>query len=128
MGKIKGIDTKPELALRKSSWAVGLRYRKNVRRLPGNPDIVIRKASLVIFVDGEFWHGYKWKQKKPRIKANRDYSVKKSKGNIPRDRRNRRELARMGYTVLRFWEHEVKSDLDRCVKRVDAIFHAAVNP
>lgn len=124
MRKIKGVDTKPEISLRKALWAIGLRYRKNVRRLPGNPDIVFMKAKTVIFVDGEFWHGYRWTEKKPKIKSNRDYWIKKIEGNIARDRRNRKELRLAGFTVLRFWEHEIKSDLSKCVARIVKILNS----
>lgn len=77
MSKIKGKDTKPEILFRKSLWASGVRYRINVSGLPGKPDIVIEKKKIVIFIDGEFWHGYKWQEKKPKIKSNRDYWIAK---------------------------------------------------
>ena len=89
-----------------------------MRGLPGNPDIVIRKAKLIIFVDGEFWHGYKWKLKKPKIKSNREYWIKKIEGNIARDRKNKRKLKEMGFTVVRLWEHEIKADVIRCVNMI----------
>ena len=64
MGKIKSKNTKPEISLRKALWHLGYRYRKNVKSLPGNPDLVFSKYKLAVFVDGEFWHGYNWEQKK----------------------------------------------------------------
>jgi len=64
MQKIKSIDTKPEIQFRKSLWAKGIRYRKNNRELPGNPDICISKQKITIFIDGEFWHGFDWENKK----------------------------------------------------------------
>lgn len=118
MRKIRGVDTKAEIILRKALWAEGIRYRVNVRSLPGKPDLVIGRHKIIIFIDGEFWHGYQWNIKKPRIKANRDYWVKKIEGNIARDRKNRMELRRRGYKVIRFWEHEVNKDLGKCVKKV----------
>jgi len=86
MSRIRGTNTKPEIALRNALWALGFRYRLNVKRLPGKPDIVMRKYKLAIFVDGEFWHGNKWKEKKPKIKSNTEYWIKKIEGNITRDR------------------------------------------
>lgn len=78
MRKIKSNNTKPELLLRKSLWTLGVHYRLNVSKLPGKPDIVINKKKIVIFVDGEFWHGYNWEQKKLKIKSNKDYWLKKN--------------------------------------------------
>jgi DNA mismatch endonuclease (patch repair protein) len=64
MSKIKGKDTLPERAMRKALWGMGVRYRLNYKKLPGCPDIVILKRKIVIFIDGEFWHGYNWAVKK----------------------------------------------------------------
>ncbi len=118
MSKIKGSETKPEIKLRKALWAIGIRYRVNVKELPGKPDIVIRKYKLVIFVDGEFWHGYNWKNKKRKIKANRDFWIPKIERNMQRDKENVRDLENAGFTVLRFWEHQIKKDLDDCVETI----------
>lgn len=118
MRKIKGINTAPEIALRKALWKLGVRYRLNVAELPGKPDIVIRKSRLVIFVDGEFWHGFEWGKKKPRIVANRDYWVPKIERTIKRDLDNNAKLASLGFIVLRFWEREIKKSLPQCVSKV----------
>jgi DNA mismatch endonuclease (patch repair protein) len=115
MRKIKGANTIPEILLRKELWKLGYRYRLNVTKLPGKPDIVINKKKLIIFIDGEFWHGYKWEEKKPKIKANREYWIKKIERNMARDLKNQELLEEMGYTVLRFWEQEIKKELDKCV-------------
>lgn len=116
MRKIKSQDTQPEILLRKTLYRNGIRYRINSTILPGKPDIVINKYKLIVFVDGEFWHGYKWKEKKPKIKANREYWIKKIEGNMCRDKVNTRKLIDNGYTVLRFWEHEIKKDVDSCIQ------------
>jgi DNA mismatch endonuclease, patch repair protein len=118
MSKIKGKDTIPEKSLRKALWNIGIRYRKTNKGIIGNPDIVIKKYKLTIFVDGEFWHGYKWTYKKQKIKANRDYWIKKIEGNMARDKRVNLDLKKNGWTVLRFWEKEIKDDLDKCVLRI----------
>lgn len=97
---------------------MGYRYRLNVAKLPGKPDIVLRKHGLVIFVDGEFWHGYKWKTKKPKIKANTDYWIPKIEGNMARDRKNNRKLRNQGFIVLRFWEQQIRKDLDTCLQKI----------
>ena len=117
MKKIKGRDTTPELIFRKALWGKGYRYRKNVSNLPGKPDIVFTKKKVAIFIDGEFWHGYNWEDKKKKISNNKEYWIKKIEKNIERDKKNVEKLQRMGFYVLRFWEHEVKKDLDGCLKK-----------
>jgi DNA mismatch endonuclease (patch repair protein) len=118
MGKIKAQDTKPELKLRKALWHLGYRYRKNVKKLPGKPDIVFRKAKLAIFVDGEFWHGYDWEEKKLKIKTNRDFWIPKIERNMQRDAEINSLLIEKGWKVMRFWEKEIKSNLEGCINQV----------
>jgi DNA mismatch endonuclease (patch repair protein) len=118
MSKIKGKNTKPELAFRKALTASGIRYRVNYKKLPGNPDISNKTRRFVVFIDGEFWHGYNWKEKKQRIKANREFWIPKIERNMQRDRENNQKLERMGFKVFRFWEHEIKKDLERCLAQV----------
>jgi len=90
----------------------------NVKKLPGKPDIVIKKYKLVIFVDGEFWHGYNWSVKKPKIKNNPEYWIKKIEGNMVRDDINNNKLTNEGFTVLRFWEQAIRNNLEECVSLV----------
>lgn len=116
MSKIRAKDTKPEIALRKALWNLGYRYRIDVKNLPGKPDIVFRLKKVAVFVDGEFWHGYKWKEKKKKIKANRNYWIPKIEKNIGRDKKNTKALQKDEWKVFRFWEHEIKKELDECVK------------
>jgi DNA mismatch endonuclease, patch repair protein len=118
MSRIKAQNTKPEIKLRKVLWALGLRYRKNVKSLPGKPDIVLRKYKLVIFIDGEFWHGFKWKEKKEKIKSNRGFWIPKIERNMQRDREVNDQLKELGFTVIRFWEQQVKKDLNWCINLV----------
>jgi len=79
MSKIKSSDTKIEIEFRKALWNLGYRYRKNYKKLPGKPDIVFVSKRIVVFIDGEFWHGYRWKEKKKKIKNNREYWMKLSR-------------------------------------------------
>ena len=118
MMKIKGQNTSPEIKLRKELWKLGYRYRINVKKLPGKPDIVIEKRKIIIFIDGEFWHGYNWEKKKKALKSNRAYWIKKIEGNMRRDLLNVSVLRSMGYVVLRFWEQEIKRDLNRCISKI----------
>jgi len=118
MGKIRGKDTKAELAFRKALWHAGYRYRIDYKGLIGKPDIALKKHRTVIFIDGEFWHGQNWEVRKEKIKSNRDFWIPKIERNIQRDREVNLALAQMGYTVFRFWETEVKKDLEGCLKKV----------
>ena len=115
MSRVKGKATKIEIMLQKALWHKGVRYRKNYRKAPGSPDIAITKYKIAIFCDGEFWHGRDWEEKKYRIHNNRDYWIQKIERNMERDIRYTRELGEQGWHVLRFWESEIKSDLDACV-------------
>ena len=118
MRKIRAKNTTPEILLRKALWNEGIRYRKENKGITGNPDIAIKKYKLAIFIDGEFWHGYNWKEKKGRIQNNREYWIKKIEGNIARDKKYNQLLTEQKWIVLRFWEHEIKKDLNKCIEKV----------
>ncbi|MCM5661943.1 very short patch repair endonuclease [Galbibacter mesophilus] len=118
MSRIKGKNSKPEMIFRKALWAKGVRYRVNNKNLPGKPDITIKKYKLAIFIDGEFWHGYNWDERKETIKSNRGFWIPKIERNIQRDKEVNQQLAQMGFTVLRFWQREVKTDLKKCINDV----------
>lgn len=118
MSKIRGKNTKPELRFRRALWAKGIRYRVDNKQLPGRPDVSIKKYKLAIFIDGEFWHGYNWPERKEDLKSNRDFWIPKIERNMQRDREVNAQLKEMGYTVFRFWDKEIKTDLDRCVNDI----------
>ncbi|SHJ61088.1 T/G mismatch-specific endonuclease [Maribacter aquivivus] len=117
MSKIKGKNTKPELAFRKALYAKGFRYRIDYKKLIGKPDIALPKYKTVIFIDGEYWHGKNWAERKPKVKTNREFWIAKIERNIQRDVEVNKELIRLGYTVIRFWETEVKKNLEECITR-----------
>ncbi len=127
MRKIKSNDTSPEIKLRKALWSQGIRYRIKNKSIIGKPDIAIKKYKLAVFVDGEFWHGYNWSEKKQKIKSNRDYWIKKIEGNIQRDKKVNKELKKDGWTVLRYWQHEIKNDLVSCVSEIEKAINEAVD-
>ena len=106
MAKIRSKDTKPELIVRRYLWSRGYRYRKNVRGLPGTPDIVLRKYGVVIFVHGCFWHGHEVDKHIPA--AHHEYWAKKIARNKERDKKNKQALMRMGWTVITIWECQLK--------------------
>lgn len=118
MGKIRGKNTKPELAFRRALWAKGYRYRVDYKKLIGKPDIVLNKYKTAIFIDGEYWHGHNWEERKPKVKTNREFWIAKIERNMQRDREVNEALGRLGYKVFRFWEAEVKKNLDECIQEV----------
>ncbi len=123
MGKIRGKNTKPELAFRKALYAKGYRYRIDYKKLIGRPDIVLKKYETVIFIDGEYWHGFNWAERKPKIKTNRAFWIAKIERNMQRDSEVNTELASMGYTIFRFWENDIKKNLEGCLQKVLTHLH-----
>jgi DNA mismatch endonuclease, patch repair protein len=116
MSRVKGRDTTPEMKLRQAIWRTGLRYRVNVDKLPGKPDIVFFKAKVAIFVDGDFWHGKKLSA--PRLSQMSDYWRNKINRNVNRDAKNNELLTQMGYSVLRFLESEISGNLNEIVTQI----------
>ena len=112
---------KAETALAKALWAEGVRYRRNYRKLPGSPDIAITKYQIAVFVDGEFWHGYDWDNKKQKLVRNKEYWIQKIEENINRDRKNDSLLIDKGWTPIHFWTKEIRKDLQECVRRIERL-------
>ena len=122
MAAIRSKDTKPEMIVRRGLWKRGFRYRLNHRRLPGHPDLVLRKYRTCIFVNGCFWHGHNVSL--PQIdngqltiensacckipKTNREFWVAKIRRNKERDKNEQRKLAEMGWHCITVWECELK--------------------
>lgn len=111
MSRIRSKGTKPEIAffqLIKSNFMYGqYPYRKHSGKVPGKPEIAFLKQKVAVFVDGDFWHGYKhkdWIEKLPK-----KYWQEKILKNIERDRKVNRELKQLGWSVLRIWEHDLGS-------------------
>ena len=116
MAAIHGKDTKPEMVVRKWLWRHGYRYRLNHPRLPGKPDIVMRKYRTCIFVNGCFWHGHEGCRYYTIPKTNTEFWVNKVKRNKERDLKVQHELAAMGWHSITIWECELKP-----VKREDKL-------
>ena len=111
-------DTKPELLLRKELWKRGLRYRKNYKKLVGKPDIVFVGKKIAIFVDGKMWHGYDWENQKNDFKSHREFWITKIERNIERDKEVTEQLHSDGWTVLRFWDFDIRKNLSTCVSKI----------
>lgn len=110
MSQIRGKDTKPEVFVRKWLWRSGYRYRKNDKRLPGKPDIVLPKFKTVIFVNGCFWHGHENCGKFQIPKSNAEFWQDKIERNRRRDYQNYLKLYHLGWRVLIVWECQLKKD------------------
>ena len=126
MAAIRSKDTKPEMIVRRGLWKRGFRYRLNHKRLPGHPDLVLRKYRTCIFVNGCFWHGHKCSltpDPSPKgegrtglessvcckiPKTNREFWVNKIRRNMERDKEEQRKLAAMGWHCITVWECELK--------------------
>lgn len=124
MQAIRSKDTSIELRLRKALWERGIRYRKNYKKLIGKPDIAITKYRIAVFCDSDYWHGYDWENRNQRIKSNREYWIPKIERNMARDQEVNEALERDGWTVLRFWEWQIKKQLDICVDEILAAVSA----
>ena len=120
MSRIRGKDTSIEVTLRKALWRKGYRYRKNLKDLPGRPDIALTKYKIAIFCDSEFFHGKDWDSLKKQLERgkNPDFWIEKISKNIERDRKINQELEEAGWTVIRFWGKDIQKNVDSCVKQI----------
>ena len=110
MSRIRSKDTKPEIIVRSFLFSKGLRFRKNDKRYPGSPDIVLPKYKTVVFVHGCFWHLHEGCKYAVMPKSNVDYWKKKLYGNKERDERNKIELEQLGWKVITVWECHLKNN------------------
>ena len=113
MSAIKGKDTKPEMIVRRYLFSKGLRYRLHVKKLPGNPDIVLPKYKTVVFIDGCFWHGHEGCKYYRLPKSNVEFWESKITNNKNRDILNELKLKELGWRVVRIWECEIRRVQDR---------------
>lgn len=123
MASIKSKDTEPELLVRQALWKRGLRYRVNVRTLPGKPDIVFTRAKIAIFCDGDFWHGHNWAVRgmaslEEELNSYSEFWRSKILSNIERDSKNTLALTESGWIVIRLWESDIRKDLTSCITTI----------
>lgn len=109
MSAIRGKNTKPEMIVRRGLWKRGFRYRLNYKRLPGHPDLVLRKYKTCIFINGCFWHGHEGCKYYIVPKTNTEFWVNKVQRNKERDERVKHELNAMGWNCIAVWECELKA-------------------
>ena len=115
MSRVKAKDTRLEVRVRSALHRRGLRFRKHVSVLPGKPDVVFTKARVAVFIDGDFWHGYRFGDWRHKIS---DFWKDKIAKNRARDENADRSLQEMGWRVVRLWQHEIEGDFERAIERV----------
>jgi DNA mismatch endonuclease (patch repair protein) len=120
MSRIKGKHTGPELKVAAALAVLNLEWEGHIRDLPGCPDFVFRTARVAVFVDGDFWHGWRFSLWHDKLSEKWEAKIE---GNRRRDARNHRRLRRMGWKVVRLWEHQVSADIDGCISRVTHALH-----
>ena len=124
MQAVKNKDSQIELLLRKELWARGLRYRKNVNRIYGKPDIVFIGKKVAVFCDSEFWHGYNWEERKKDFKSHQEFWIPKIERNMERDDEVTAFLESEGWTVIRFWGNEIKKNTAQCADIIEKAVHS----
>lgn len=125
MSQIKGKDTKPEVLVRKYLFSKGLRFRKNDKRYPGHPDIVLPRYKTVVFIHGCFWHLHEGCRYAIMPSSNVEFWEKKLYGNRDRDKRNKDMLTEMGWHVITIWECQLKKD--QRDKTLDDLYHQIIS-
>ena len=119
MSAVRNRDTKPELALRRALWRRGLRYRLKTT-VHGKPDIVFPGARVAVFVDGDFWHGWRFQEWRDKLSPAWETKIA---GNRKRDSRNFRLLRQQGWKVIRLWEHQIERNPKACLRKVTKFIH-----
>ena len=107
MSRVRNRDTDIERLVRSGLHKRGFRFNKHVKALPGTPDIVFPKVKVAVFIDGDFWHGYRFPSWENKVS---DFWKEKIRKNRDRDRKNFQKLSNMGWKVIRLWKHQVKND------------------
>lgn len=121
MQQVKNKDSKIELLLRKALWAKGYRYRKNVSKIYGHPDIAFISKKIAVFCNSEFWHGFDWEYRKQDFKSRQEFWIQKIERNIARDKEVTLTLENDGWVVIRFWGKEIENNLGDCIKRIERV-------
>ena len=125
MQQVKNKDSKIEVLLRKELWSRGRRYRKNVNRIYGKPDIVFIGKKVAVFCDSEFWHGYNWEERKKDFKSHQEFWIPKIERNMERDAEVTAKLESEGWTVLRFWGNEIKKNVSACADLIQNVWEGS---
>lgn len=122
MSKVRSKDTIPEILVRQELWRRGLRYRKNCNKIVGKPDVCFIKKKIAIFIDSEFWHGKRYLEEGFLPKSNVSFWKEKFERNAERDKVVTESLLKDGWKVLRFWEKDVRKDVQAIVDEIERAF------
>ena len=114
MSRIRGTNTKIDLGMKKLLAKNKIKFEMYPKMF-GNPDFIIKRKKMAIFCDGDFWHGYNYQKKK---KLSKKFWRDKIEGNMRRDKKVSRRLRREGWSVLRFWEHDIEKNQEICVRKI----------
>ena len=125
MQQVKNKDSKIEVLLRKELWSRGIRYRKNVNRIYGKPDIVFIGKKIAVFCDSEFWHGYNWEERKKDFKSHQEFWIPKIERNMERDIEVTTKLEAEGWTVIRFWGRKIQKNTVACADEIEIALNNA---
>ncbi len=130
MSRVRSKNTTPEMALRRELHARGIRYRLYARDVPGNPDLVVRKYQLAVFVDGDKWHGNEHRRRglahlEDLYPTNTEFWVSKIRANMERDELVNEELRARGWRVVRLWASDVMESPSAAADRVEDVLNAA---
>ncbi len=115
MSRIKGKDTGLENRVRSELHKRGFRFRKHLKELPGKPDVVFTKDKVAVFIDGDFWHGYRFPEWEHKLS---DFWKTKISKTIERDAKNHQQLCDMGWTVIQLWQHDLEKSFEECIERI----------
>ena len=115
MSRIRGKNTGPERTMSAAIAELGLEFEMHAKDLPGRPDIVFRTEKVAVFIDGDFWHGWRFPLWKHKLSEKWQDKIEATRS---RDARNFRKLRRNGWTVVRIWEHQVEASSESCVRRI----------
>lgn len=127
MAQIKGKDTKIEVKVRQYLFSKGFRFRKNDKRFPGKPDVVLPKYKTVIFVNGCFWHMHEGCKQGRLPKSNVDYWREKLTKNVENDKKHTEQILGMGWTPITIWECELKKNFEDTMEKI-ILEITAMNP
>jgi len=127
MSQVKSKNTKIEVLLRKALYKTGMRFRIHARDIIGKPDIYIKKYKLAIFIDSDFWHGRYYQEGKRIPKTNQEYWISKLKRNIERDKSVTEKLKEDDWVVLRYWESDIKRDIEKIRNDICIVLYGLKN-
>jgi len=128
MQAVKSKGSKIDQMVQDALHQRGYTFEQNYPGAEGKPDIAFLPLRIAVFCDSDFWHGYNWQERKYDFKSKRDFWWKKIERNVERDAEVTKTLQEQGWTVLRFWGHEIKADLDRCLDTIEAAIRERTKP